>query len=131
MVVCVCVCVWGGGPPHCKRAPPTPTLSTHKHTPLNTGKDHPFPPKNLFTGKDCKANKVRVSSQQFSDISPLKSTCLAFKINRIFRVIATLSWFYSVLFYSILSHNLGRSLGHHRRICNNPFPICPVFSCPS
>ena len=36
-----------------------------------------------------------------------------------------------ILFYSILSHNLGRSLGHHRWICNNPFPSWPVFSCPS
>ena len=35
------------------------------------------------------------------------------------------------LFYSILSHNLGRSSGHHRWICNNPFPSWPVFSCPS
>ena len=34
-------------------------------------------------------------------------------------------------FYSILSHNLGRSSGHHRWICNNPFPSWPVFSCPS
>ena len=36
-----------------------------------------------------------------------------------------------LLFYSILSHNLGRSSGHHRWICNNPFPSWPVFSCPS
>ena len=35
------------------------------------------------------------------------------------------------LFYSILSHNLGRSSGHHRWIRNNPFPSWPVFSCPS
>ena len=35
------------------------------------------------------------------------------------------------LFYSILSHNLGRSSGHHRWICNNPFPSWPVLSCPS
>ena len=34
-------------------------------------------------------------------------------------------------FYSILSHNLGRSSGHHRWIRNNPFPSWPVFSCPS
>ena len=34
-------------------------------------------------------------------------------------------------FYYILSHNLGRSSGHHRWISNNPFPSCPVFSCPS
>ena len=40
-----------------------------------------------------------------------------------------LHFFY--LFYSILSHNLGRSSGHHRWICNNPFPSWPVFSCPS
>ena len=32
------------------------------------------------------------------------------------------------LFYLI---NLGRSYGHHRWIRNNPFPCCPVFSCPS
>ena len=36
-----------------------------------------------------------------------------------------------LLFYSILSHNLGRSSEHHRWICNNPFPSWPVFSCPS
>ena len=36
-----------------------------------------------------------------------------------------------LLEYSILSHNLGRSSGHHRWIRNNPFPSCPVFSCPS
>ena len=35
------------------------------------------------------------------------------------------------LLYSILSHNLGRSSGHHRWIRNNPFPSWPVFSCPS
>ena len=28
--------------------------------------------------------------------------------------------------HSILSHNLERSLGHHRQICNNPYPPCPV-----
>ena len=35
------------------------------------------------------------------------------------------------LFYTILSHNLGRSSEHHRWICNNPFPSWPVFSWPS
>ena len=30
-----------------------------------------------------------------------------------------------------MSHNLGRSSGHHRWIRNNPFPSWPVFSCPS
>ena len=35
------------------------------------------------------------------------------------------------VFYSILSHNLGRSSGHHRWIRNNPFPSWHVFSCPS
>ena len=39
--------------------------------------------------------------------------------------------FKTILFYSILSHNLGRSSGHHRWIRNNPFPSWPVFSCPS
>ena len=34
-------------------------------------------------------------------------------------------------FFSILSHNLGRSSGHHRWIRNNPFLSWPVFSCPS
>ena len=33
-----------------------------------------------------------------------------------------------ILFHSIISHNLRRSSGHHRRIRNNPFPYCPVFS---
>ena len=32
------------------------------------------------------------------------------------------------ILYSILSHNLGRSSGHHRWIRNNPFPSWPVFS---
>ena len=39
--------------------------------------------------------------------------------------------FFLFLFYSILSHNLGRSSGHHRWIRNNTFPSWPVFSCPS
>ena len=30
---------------------------------------------------------------------------------------------------SILSHDLRRSLGQHRWLCNNPFPLSPVFSC--
>ena len=34
-------------------------------------------------------------------------------------------------FYSILSHNLIRSSGHHRWLHNNPFPPYPVFSCPT
>ena len=34
-------------------------------------------------------------------------------------------------FFSILSHNLGRSSGHHRWIRNNAFPYWPVFCCPS
>ena len=34
----------------------------------------------------------------------------------------------SLLFYSILSHSLGRSFGHHRWVRNNPFRSCPVFS---
>ena len=34
-----------------------------------------------------------------------------------------------ILFYSISC--LRRSPGHHRWIRNNPFPFCPVFSCPS
>ena len=38
---------------------------------------------------------------------------------------------YAIYFYSILSHNLGRSSGHYRWIRNNPFPSWPVFSCPS
>ena len=37
----------------------------------------------------------------------------------------------ALLFCYILSHNLGRSSGHHRWIRNNPFLSCPVFSCPS
>ena len=39
-------------------------------------------------------------------------------------------WSYSILF-PILSHNLGKSSGYHRWVCNNPFPSCPVFSRPS
>ena len=35
------------------------------------------------------------------------------------------------LFYSILSHNLRRSSGQHRWICNDPFQPRHVFSCPS
>ena len=34
----------------------------------------------------------------------------------------------SILFYFVSSHSLGRLSGHHRWICNNPFPPCPVFS---
>ena len=34
-----------------------------------------------------------------------------------------------MIFFSILSHNLGRSSGHHRWICNNSIPSWPVFSC--
>ena len=37
----------------------------------------------------------------------------------------------SMSFFSILSHNLERSLGHHRWVRNNPFPFRPVFSRPS
>ena len=33
-----------------------------------------------------------------------------------------------LLFYFSLPHKLGRSLGHHGWIRNNPFPSCPVFS---
>ena len=33
-------------------------------------------------------------------------------------------------FHSVLSHNLGRSLGHHRRIRKNPFPSCLAFCIP-
>ena len=50
-------------------------------------------------------------------------------------ILGTLSYqsidfhFYSILF--VLSHSLGKLSGHHRWICNNPFPPCPVFSCPS
>ena len=35
------------------------------------------------------------------------------------------------LLFSILSHNLGRSSGHHGWISNTTFSPCPVFSCPS
>ena len=44
----------------------------------------------------------------------------------------TTSWYAQsglFLFYSILSHILARSSGHHRWICNNPFPSWPIFSC--
>ena len=30
-----------------------------------------------------------------------------------------------------IPYNLGRLPGHHKWICNNPFPSCPVSSCPS
>ena len=58
---------------------------------------------------------------------PLK-TCLT-----IYPVYITVRFWVSSIcsIYSILSHNLGRSSGHHRWICNNPFPSWPVFSCPS
>ena len=32
---------------------------------------------------------------------------------------------------SVLSHILRRLSGHHRWLRNNPFPSCPIFSCPS
>ena len=43
------------------------------------------------------------------------------------RVSVSDTQYYSHLFYSsFLYHNFGRSLGHHRWICNNPFPPCPA-----